>query len=456
MPSDSEHASRIDAIVEAPWELAEYERWLAREAPTEDGYLFSEARARFEPQDDDVLRAPADLEVRQVKNGVELGSASLGGSVSISGMTRTSAERSLSLIDGKTRFVELRLLAGGERPALERFVRGALGRVLFAPEAVAALEARLSGAELVRFVGTPYELVRSYWENMADAREMAQESLEIPADAASFTRWLRRLHVALLMGRDLSRFYRPASKITHQGVRPGALYTNPTRVVESARGTLFVSGPRVGVALVGGEHYHALVCEDDPEALAPCRSIADDDGLSWGRVLTGRALDDAQDAAWFCPPRPLQTEHFGKLFAAYGKAIAASKLAEPAQTTEQLARFHYRFVRLHPFRCANQSLAMNLVNLLLLRTHAAGIPHLLLDQLALRLSESAYVNVFSRAVAAHCVPGTPSERWAKLREQKARSYSLIESLKAALDLADAKRLAATDPAGASAALIALD
>jgi hypothetical protein len=455
MPWDSQPDSRLDAIVDAPWELAEYERWLTREAAGEEGYLFAEARARFEAQDGDVLRAPADLIVKSTKTGVELGSASSGGSVVISGVTRPSAERLLALIDGQARFGELRLLAGSERPALERLVRGALGLALFVPAAVAALEASLSGAELVRFVGTPYELVRAYWENMRDVRETAQATLATWADSADFTRWLRRLHVIALMGQDLSRFYRPASKITQQGVRPGALYTTHTQALESERGTLLVSGPRVGVALVGGEHYHALLCAEDPEALVPARSLFDEDGVPWGRVVTGRALDDAEDAAWFCPPRPLLPEHFAKLFAAYAQALEAAKREQTERASEQIARFHYRFVRLHPFRCANQSVSMNLVNLVLSRSRGFGIPHLLLDQLALRLSESAYVQVFLRAQSAHGFVGPAAERWAKLRQQKILAYALIERLKAARDLPEAKRLAAADPAGAGAALIAL-
>ena len=38
-------------------------------------------------------------------------------------------------------------------------------------------------------------------------------------------------------------------------------------------------------------------------------------------------------------------------------ALAAASRGEPEAAGEALARFHYRFVRLHPFRCANQSLA---------------------------------------------------------------------------------------------------
>lgn len=454
LEAGTELAKALDAIVDAPWALGEYERWLGREAPRHDDYLFSEARVRFEARDEDLLRVPRDIVVSAAKSGVELGSAQLGGKVQVPGLSRATAERLLASIDGQASFVELRLLAGSERQALERLVRATLGRVVFAPTAVSALEVRLSGAELTRFVGTPYEIVRSYWENMIDVRELAESSEASVRDARAFTRWLRRLHVVLLMGKGLDRFYRPSSKITGQGVRPGALYPTATITRESAHGTLFVSGPRVSVPLIGGERYHALLCADDADALASERAVLDEDGVPWGRLVTGRALDDARAAPWFCPPRPLLPEHFAKLFAAYAAAREAAAGGARQQLSEQLARFHHRFVRLHPFRCANQSLSMNLVNALLARSHAAGMPHLLLDQLALRLSENAYVGIFSRAVASHALPGEPAQRWAELRQKKALAYALIERLKGADDRADAERLVASDPEGARAALLA--
>src|ERR1043165_5681737 len=101
-------------------------------------------------------------------------------------MSRASAERLLALIASNKTYLELRLLAGSERPGLERLVRSAFGLVLFAPEAVANLEARVSGAELVRFVGTPYELVREYWENMAELREAARGAVSSWQNAATF------------------------------------------------------------------------------------------------------------------------------------------------------------------------------------------------------------------------------------------------------------------------------
>jgi hypothetical protein len=259
------------------------------------------------------------------------------------------------------------------------------------------------------------------------------------------------LHVIALLGPSLSNFYRPASKITYQGVQPGALYTSETKTSETAHGTLFISGPRIGVALVGGDLYHALLCAEDPQALAPSRGLSDETGLAWGRVVTGRAPKDARDAAWFCPPRPIAPEHWERLFSAYSAARAAR--SQPERAALELARFHYRFVRLHPFRCANQSLSMNLVNLLLSESHGAGMPHLLLDQLALRLNEQAYIRVFSRAVRGHVLRGTASERWANLRHKKLQAYELIERLKGAKNLDQAKAFAAADPIAANAALI---
>jgi hypothetical protein len=81
------------------------------------------------------------------------------------------------------------------------------------------------------------------------------------------------------------------------------------------------------------------------------------------------------------------------------------------------------------------------------------MPHLLLDQLALRLTEDAYSAVFSRAVRGHALRGTTSERWAKLRHLKLQAYDLIERLKSAKGLDQAKAFAAADPVAASAALI---
>jgi hypothetical protein len=97
---------------------------------------------------------------------------------------------------------------------------------------------------------------------------------------------------------------------------------------------------------------------------------------------------------------------------------------------------------------------MSVVNLVLAGALGVGMPHLLLDQFALRLSETAYVEVFERAVALQAVPGPTMTRWARLREQKLRAYALIERLKAAKSVEAARALAAAEPEAARAALIA--
>lgn len=445
--------ARVDAIVDGRYDLGEYERWLAREPNPSDEYLFAQARPRFAAAEGDLLMKPGDLAVVATPNGVELRSATLAGGQLVPQLARPVAERLLAAIDGSRTVAEIARAVAADRPAFERLLAKAVGSVLFVPAAVAELEARVSGTELVRFVGTPYELVRSYWENMADVRDAARASWQEPGDAESFTRWLRRLHVVALMGRSLQRFYRPASKIAASKVRPGALYETATRYERKDRRTLLLAGPRVGVNLVGGERYHELVCAHDGSALAPERRIVDDEGLSWGEVVTGRGPDDSADAAWFCPPRPIEPAHWQRLFSAFAAARASAPGA--ARTTAaELARFHHRFVRLHPFRCANQSLAMSVVNLVLTEALGVGMPHLLLDQFALRLGEAAYVEVFERAVALQAVPGPTMTRWARLREQKLRAYALIERLKAAKSVAAARALAAADPEAARAALIA--
>jgi hypothetical protein len=288
---------------------------------------------------------------------------------------------------------------------------------------------------------------------MASVRELAERSLDqfSGPDALNL---LRRLHVVSLLGADLETFYRPASRIARTGVRPGALYDTEPRHVHTGSTRLLLAGPRVGVGFVGGERYHRALAEraGDPESLLPERAI-EIDGLDWGRVVTGRAVGEERDGAWFCPPRPLTDAHLHALFSAFSEALEASVRDDGARVVRELARFHYRFVRLHPFRCANQSLAMNLVNRVLCRARGAGMPHLLLDQLALRFDEAAYVRVFELAVSEYTIRGEPRERWRLHREKKTRAYALITALQGASNAPDAVAVVRADAAGARAALI---
>lgn len=447
--------TRLDAVLGVPWEVLEYERFVAERPEDSGDYLFSEARVRFHAHDADRLRAPSDLRVIEDKGELRLTSERSGGGVAIRAVKRATLERLIAQIDGTRTLAELRAFSGADRPTLERLLAAGLGRVLFVPEAVSELEKRISGVELVRFVGAPYEIVRPYWTNMASVRVFLEGELARIDELHAFVRLLQRAHVLCLLGDDLRSFYRPSSRIAERGAQPGRLYTIPARVLQTPLGSLLLEGPRVGVSLVGGPFYHRALCDaaGDPGALAPSRTLTDPTGLAWGELLTGRAVGDREDRAWFCPPRPLTPAHFAALFSALREALGAAQKGDSASSVQALGQFHHRFVRLHPFRCANQSLAMNLTNLVLARCLGAGIPHLLLDQLALRLEESAYLRVFRLAVEEHGVTGRTEARWAALGEKKSRAYRLIQGLQASKSDAEAAELVRAHPEAARSALI---
>ncbi|MFZ5896705.1 MAG: hypothetical protein ACOY0T_36955 [Myxococcota bacterium] len=447
--------AHIDAVVQESSTPDEYARWLAQTSAPSDDYLFSKAVLRFGLRDGDRLVAPPDLQVTPASDGAELVSGRLGGALRVAGVSAPAAQRVCSLIDGNRTCAEIKALSGAQHGVAERLLAAAFGRIVFAPSAIATLEARISGTELVRFVSTPYEVERSYWENMADVRELTGAALDSARDATEFVHGLRRLHVVALLGASLQNFYRPASRISARSVGPGTLYTSPSRTHDSADGCILLEGPRVGVPFVGGYAYHALVCAHDPAALEPNRQIVDAAGLSWGRVVHGRAADEIENRAWFLPPRPAQPEHFASVFDAYRRAreAATRSTADASELVRALSQFHFRFVRLHPFRCANQSLSMNLVNRLLREATGKSMPHSLLDQFALRLSQEGYETVFARAVTHTSGSGTAGERWAELRRQTASTYALIERLQTASTAEDWRRISDALPEAARAALI---
>ncbi|HEY3493409.1 MAG TPA: hypothetical protein VGK73_01935 [Polyangiaceae bacterium] len=431
---------------------AEYERWLAQRPPPEGGYLFSEAHVRFEARDGDRLACAPGLVCEPSAGGARLRLPGRSVIVDVPGARAPALAKFLALCDGERTLkaaVAEAALAVEERA---RLLRVAFGVVLFAPAAVAELEAEVPSSELVRFPGVPYELDRNYWSNMVDVRRRLPEletRLENPIAALEE---LERLHAIALLGASGGSFYRPASPIAGKGVHPGRLWQAETRLAESDGGVKFLSGPRVNAVLLGGEHYAALLAEHagDPEALAPRRDHRDEAGLAWGRVVTARAEHDPAAAPWFCPPRPFGEPHVRSLI---DSLRAVLDQTTPAPAIAALADFHQKFVRLHPFRAANQSLAMNLVNAMLHRIVGAGMPHLILDQLALRFSAASYRRLFALAVRGHALTGSPLERYRELVARKQRSFALIGSLQDADGLEQARLIAAARPEDARLALI---
>jgi hypothetical protein len=330
---------------------------------------------------------------------------------------------------------------------------------VFAPAAVEGLERALSGSEITRFPSSPYGIARPYWENMVDVRRAIEHELERAlTDVEHAVAFLRELHVIATMGASLDSFYKPSSPVSDDGVAPGALWNVPARTINTAAGTLFVSGPRAKVSALAGDLYHRLVYAQvgDPDASDPARGFADDDGLDWGRVLVARAAHDERFADWYCLPRPLEARHFERLFAELREALTAAERGDGPAAVERAGRFHWRYVHLHPFRCANQCLAMNLVNYVLGRVLPSGIPHLVLDQFALRLRMAQYARLFARAVAGYATgEPNPAQRYAVLREKRRLSFSAMQRVGHAKSEVDARAVLRAHPDEAAAALLEL-
>ncbi len=415
---------RIAAILGFPAELLAYQRWLdgQRAQGGARDYLFADDKPRFEPRRGDVVVALPDVVLRKQRHGTRL--TAQGASIDVDVPLR-DAERIYEAIDGTRCLLEVRFVAGVSQEMFGRFLRATFGRLVLAPAAVAALDAELSGVELVRFAAPPYCIERAYWENMIAVRRRFDDA--VLDDDAHFVTHLRELHVVALMGERLDSFYKPASPAADREVLPGALHDQPVELRDTAYGTLFLSGLRVKAPLLGGAAYHRALCRDlgEPDALDGTAVL--DDPLPWGRIVVARSERDDDPARWFVPPRPIQPAHFTALREALHEALRASG----DEVLAPLARFHQSWVRLHPFGCCNQSLAMNLVNAVLAQSHGAGIPHLILDHLALRLGRASYAEAFRRAVAAHVVPAADAAtRLAILIERKHRSNRVIARLAA--------------------------
>jgi hypothetical protein len=433
-----------------------FERWLRARPDTSREYLRSEARVRFEARDDDVLVALPGVAVSATPNGSELGAGALPRPLPLPGVPESAARRFFALLDGEVTLARACRAAPLDADARDTVLAATFGVALFAPFAVAELERAVSGVEIARVPGAPYEIERPYWENMAAVRSASRALERTLGDARAALAELAALHVTALMGASRSNFYCPASRVAQNGIGPGTLWQTPSRTLDTPAGTRFLEGPRVHVPLLGGQGYGALLAElsGDPEATLGRREL-EDEGLDWGRIVTAMAEGDAEPAPWFCPPRPITLAHVEQLFAALAVAVTAAERRDRATTLEALADFHQRFVRLHPFRACNQALAMNLVNGVLARVTGAGMPHLVLDHVALRWAPAAYRRLFTCAADAWCVAGTPSTRLARLLTMKRDYFALVTRLQATQDAAEARVAAETMPDAARLALLEL-
>lgn len=418
---------------------ARYRAFVERSPLTDDGYLFDAPRCRFWPEATDLLVAPPGARALATKAGpcIELPGA---GRLVFSQLLLEDLQAALAVLPCRHAQLALRLGARAET-----FVEQAFSRVLFAPAAIAELEQQLPSLELVRFPGSPYEVVRAYWRNMLTVRRRI-EGLSGTPTGAELVELLRELHELLLLGTSApdqrSSFYLPASPLGRKRITPGELYETPSSFEPRGGSVILTGGARVSVPLVGGAHYWQLLAESvsDEAALAGGRELALA-GLALGRVLEARAEAEPASRPWFLPPRPLEPGHFQALSLELERAQRAEGARDRAGLVGALAAFHYRFVRAHPLPSGNQSLAMAFVNAALHRVLGVGIPHLLLDQLALRFELGAYQLLFARAVSAWNAPWpSPAERLRHLLRMKEELNAFVSELGRAGSLLEARAL----------------
>lgn len=440
------------------YDLLAYERWLRETHPkTPSGsYLFLESRVRFTLEPDDRLSLVPGVRLERQANRVALHHEVTNTRDFVDGLAPKTVERIVSSIDGKRSVIAVQLSSAVTAKELDAFLRSTFGRFVLCPETVNEFETRLPAYGLVRFPCSPYEVDRYYWANSIAVRDAWHSAPHNTFDSAAFATHLKHLHVLLLLGASRRSFYRPSSPIVNQaGARAGAFYDVPTKTLRDLDLTLFIDGPRVSAPFVGGRYYHELLARslEDPDALLDEREIHDEQRLAWGSVTRGQARHDPAPDAWFIPPRPITAEHIEALRALHDDAWTDGKRSEAERLTA-IARFHYGFVRLHPFTCANQSLAMNLVNGLLERLGRAALPHLILDQLALRLSPTAYTRLFRRAVAAWLPSSAlPHERLRELVAKRAQMDQLVAQLNPTLVREGIERRLHEHPEAARLALL---
>ncbi len=203
---------------------------LARPARTAN--LFDAPCCRFKPEPSDQLLAPPGAEVVRTAEGV---------AVQLPGGARLPLA---GLPFDKLRAVFAGLPCSYSRLTIElgsqteSFVEQAFSRVLFAPTAIAELETELPALEIVRFPGSPYEVVRSYWRNSCAVRRRLLEK-GAPDDARELRALLLELHELLLLGEgdadERSSFYLPASLLGRKRPRARNLLRRAKRARAARR-----------------------------------------------------------------------------------------------------------------------------------------------------------------------------------------------------------------------------
>ena len=416
-----------DAILEFPWQLWQYLQWHASPAERARREKLERSYTQLNPvlfglSQDDVPHLVGGVEVEPQADHLRVRSRL--GVTRVDGLAGDQLHALLGALDG-ARSVRNIVRASSLAPkdahvALE----SCLGIAFEVPAAIDRLEQKILGPEICRLPKTPYSIDRSYWSNMGDVRAALAELGGHVADGEAFTRFLRGLHVTAVMGGDLACFYKPASPVSDTDVFPGRLRT--AHVVVDIRSHqlahVVLYGALNGVPVVSLQHR--------------------DDDLSWGELVL------RESGPLFVAPQP-ERAHFASLASVLRDLMVAARDRAIPEMLARMARFHARFVRLHPFSCANQSLAMNLVNHYMMATVSQYVPHLDLDFFALALPEREYERVFARACRVHATDAKRPPDYALHMRRSTDMLTITDALQHATSPADAGKILASRPDAAA-------
>ncbi|MGZ4969534.1 MAG: hypothetical protein ACXV8O_09695 [Methylobacter sp.] len=380
-----------NAILELPVNYFRYLEWhkhseqrAKRARRTASEGIFEIHEPRFELCLEDVAEKVPDLHTRAVGKHTLIESEH--GEIVLD-VPIKDINRILDHVDGSLTFNEILDQAHLQKWTMPdnevlQTVNAMLGVAIVIPSAIDELESAIPGLSIGRFPLSPYDVVRGYWKNMGDLR-IELESFYLKGNANEWTCQLRRLHLIALMGADLTSFYKPNSQVSDVTVWPGHFrFDERIHVLLPAEFTGYLKMVAFSLDITLKDQF-VIRWEDG--------------GQKWGVAeLSG-------NKASYCPsatPIAGQLEQLCSMLAALPCSVTD---ANAVDAISALAAFHQRFAQLHPFACANQSVAMNIVNHFLNKWFNTCMPHLYLDMVAFFISADSYARYFARAVKFYSV-----------------------------------------------------
>ncbi|NOU23258.1 MAG: hypothetical protein HOO93_16020 [Methyloglobulus sp.] len=372
-----------DIFMKLPIHLFRYVEWRMRseegaKTREEMSYMFNFVypSPRFELCDEDVPKLAPRLSIRAI-GLYTLVESDFGETVLEANPKIIS--HILDFIDGSSTVFEL--IKYAQRQNIEadfETVNRLIGTAIIVPDTIKELESAIHWVSITRYPSSPYHIVRNYWKNMRDVRTEL-EGFSFTGKTTGFIEQLRKLHAILLLGSNFSSFYQTGS-VPSKAVWPGCF-----------RSEVQPCGANCGSEILP---YLQIVALSLGDVIGDSFDLCwEDNGLCWA---TGYDLGSSVQFSAPLGPFEGHLEHLCSLLSELQSITLIE--ADSASAVSILAKFHQRFVQLHPFECANNSLAMSIVNYFLNKWFNTCIPHLHLDCVAFFFSPENYSRYFARAV----------------------------------------------------------